>query len=163
MEHSTEKTELPKRRVFHEHIILLIEGRLLMLLFIGTTGFIWYLFFRDTPALLDKAILFPICVTVLACIPLHDLVQVLWPSCSHGGRDRLEVSLYADGTAEKGGDPIYRHRLSLAGPAQKSSRRWIWHISPRRLTRRSAGTRAICCAIKRDSSYSRLARSSAVT
>ena len=46
MEHSTEKTELPKRRVFHEHIVLLIEGRLLMLLFIGTTGFIWYLFFR---------------------------------------------------------------------------------------------------------------------
>ena len=71
MEHSTEKTELPKRRVFHEHIILLIEGRLLMLLFVSTTGFIWYLFFRDTPALLDKAILFPICVTVLACIPLH--------------------------------------------------------------------------------------------
>ena len=28
MEHSTEKTELPKRRVFHEHIILLIEGPL---------------------------------------------------------------------------------------------------------------------------------------
>ena len=72
MEHSTEKTELPKRRVFHEHIILLIEGRLLMLLFVSTTGFIWYLFFRDTPALLDKAILFPICVTVLACIPLHE-------------------------------------------------------------------------------------------
>lgn len=44
MEHSTEKTELPKRRVFHEHIILLIEGRLLMLLFVSTTGFIWYLF-----------------------------------------------------------------------------------------------------------------------
>ena len=77
MEHSTEKTELPKRRVFHEHIILLIEGRLLMLLFIGTTGFIWYLFFRDTPALLDKAILFPICVTVLACIPLHEF----WYRC----------------------------------------------------------------------------------
>ena len=35
MEHSTEKTELPKRRVFHEHIILLIEGRLLMLLFLS--------------------------------------------------------------------------------------------------------------------------------
>lgn len=32
----------------------------------------------------------------------------------------MEVSLYADGTAEKGGDPIYRHRLSLAGPAQKA-------------------------------------------
>lgn len=77
MEHSTEKTELPKRRVFHEHIILLIEGRLLMLLFVSTTGFIWYLFFRDTPALLDKAILFPICVTVLACIPLHEF----WYRC----------------------------------------------------------------------------------
>ena len=77
MEHSTEKTELPKRRVFHEHIILLIEGRLLMLLFVSTTGFIWYLFFGDTPALLDKAILFPICVTVLACIPLHEF----WYRC----------------------------------------------------------------------------------
>lgn len=77
MEHSTEKTELPKRRVFHEHIVLLIEGRLLMLLFVSTTGFIWYLFFRDTPALLDKAILFPICVTVLACIPLHEF----WYRC----------------------------------------------------------------------------------
>ena len=77
MEHSTEKTELPKRRVFHEHIILLIEGRLLMLLFVSTTGFIWYLFFRDTPALLDKAILFPICVTVLARIPLHEF----WYRC----------------------------------------------------------------------------------
>lgn len=77
MEHSTEKTELPKRRVFHEHIILLIEGRLLMLLFVSTTGFIWYLFFRDTPALLDKAILFPIYVTVLACIPLHEF----WYRC----------------------------------------------------------------------------------
>ena len=77
MEHSTEKTELPKRRVFHEHIILLIEGRLLMLLFVSTTGFIWYLFFRDTPALLDKGILFPICVTVLACIPLHEF----WYRC----------------------------------------------------------------------------------
>ena len=77
MEHSTEKTELPKRRVFQEHIILLIEGRLLMLLFVSTTGFIWYLFFRDTPALLDKAILFPICVTVLACIPLHEF----WYRC----------------------------------------------------------------------------------
>lgn len=77
MEHSTEKTELPKRRVFHEHIILLIEGRLLMLLFVSTTGFIWYLFFRDAPALLDKAILFPICVTVLACIPLHEF----WYRC----------------------------------------------------------------------------------
>ena len=52
MEHSTEKTELTKRRVFPEHILLLIEGRLLLLLFIGTTGFMWYLFFRDTPALL---------------------------------------------------------------------------------------------------------------
>lgn len=48
-----------------------------MLLFIGFTGFIWYLFFRDTPALLDKAILFPICVTVLACIPLHEF----WYRC----------------------------------------------------------------------------------
>ena len=48
-----------------------------MLLFVSTTGFIWYLFFRDTPALLDKAILFPICVTVLACIPLHEF----WYRC----------------------------------------------------------------------------------
>ena len=71
MEHSTGKTEFPKRRVFHEHIILLIEGRLLMLLFIGTTGFMWYLFFRDTSALLDKAILTPLCITALVCIPLH--------------------------------------------------------------------------------------------
>ena len=77
MEHSTEKTELTKRRVFHEHIILLIEGRLLMLLFIGTTGFMWYLFFRDTPALLDKAILIPLCITALVCIPLHEF----WHRC----------------------------------------------------------------------------------
>lgn len=77
MEHSTEKTELPKRRVFHEHIVLLIEGRLLMLLFVSTTGFIWYLFFRDTPNFLDRAILFPLCVTVLACIPLHEF----WYRC----------------------------------------------------------------------------------
>lgn len=77
MEHRTEKAELPKRRVFHEHIILLIEGRILMLLFIGFTGFIWYLFFRDTPSLLDKAILFPLCVTALVCIPLHEF----WHRC----------------------------------------------------------------------------------
>lgn len=77
MEYSTEKTELTKRRVFHEHIILLIEGRLLMLLFIGTTGFMWYLFFRDTPALLDKAILIPLCITALVCIPLHEF----WHRC----------------------------------------------------------------------------------
>ena len=51
MEHSTEKTELPKRRVFHEHIVLLIEGRLLMLLFIGTTGFIWMTSCRNLFAL----------------------------------------------------------------------------------------------------------------
>ncbi len=77
MEHSTEKTELPKRRVFHEHIILLIEGRLLMLLFVSTTGFIWYLFFRDTPNFLDRAILFPLCITALACIPLREF----WYRC----------------------------------------------------------------------------------
>lgn len=77
MEHGTEKTELTKWRVFHEHIILLIEGRLLMLLFIGTTGFMWYLFFRDTPALLDKAILIPLCITALVCIPLHEF----WYRC----------------------------------------------------------------------------------
>ena len=77
MEHSTEKTELPKRRVFHEHIILLIEGRLLMLLFVSTTGFIWYLFFRDTPNFLDRAILFPLCITALVCIPLHEI----WYRC----------------------------------------------------------------------------------
>lgn len=77
MEHRTEKAELPKRRVFREHIILLIEGRLLMLLFIGFTGFIWYLFFRDTPSLLNKVILFPLCVTALICIPLHEF----WYRC----------------------------------------------------------------------------------
>ena len=77
MEHSTEKTELPKRRVFHEHIVLLIEGRLLMLLFVSTTGFIWFLFFRDTPNFLDRAILFPLCITALVCIPLHEF----WYRC----------------------------------------------------------------------------------
>lgn len=77
MGYNAAKTEPPKRRVFHEHIILLLEGRLLMLLFIGFSGFIWYLFFRDTPALLDKAILFPICVTALVCIPLHEF----WYRC----------------------------------------------------------------------------------
>lgn len=66
-----------KRHVFHEHIILLIEGRLLMLLFIGVTGFIWYLFFRDTSALLDKAILFPLCLTALVCISLREF----WYRC----------------------------------------------------------------------------------
>ena len=77
MKRKAEKADIVKRKVFHEHVILLIEGRLLMLLFIGTTGFMWYLFFRDTPALLDKAILIPLCITALVCIPLHEF----WHRC----------------------------------------------------------------------------------
>lgn len=77
MKRKAEKADIVKRKVFHEYIILLIEGRLLMLLFIGTTGFMWYLFFRDTPALLDKAILIPLCITALVCIPLHEF----WHRC----------------------------------------------------------------------------------
>lgn len=77
MKRKAEKADIVKRKVFHEHIILLTEGRLLMLLFIGTTGFMWYLFFRDTPALLDKAILIPLCITALVCIPLHEF----WHRC----------------------------------------------------------------------------------
>ena len=37
----------PKRKVYHEHIILLIEGRLLMLFFVAGLIWLWMLFIRD--------------------------------------------------------------------------------------------------------------------
>ena len=37
----------PKRKVYHEHIILLIEGRLLMLFFLAGLIWLWALFIRD--------------------------------------------------------------------------------------------------------------------
>ena len=50
MKHSTAKSELPKRRVFHEHIILLTEGRFLMLAVLAFMVWILYLFMRDRVA-----------------------------------------------------------------------------------------------------------------
>lgn len=66
-----------KRQVFHEHIILLIEGRLLMLLFVGFVLFMWYLLLRDRPSPLGLAVLFNLGVTALVCIPLH----AFWYRC----------------------------------------------------------------------------------
>ena len=66
-----------KRQVFHEHIILLIEGRLLMLLFVGFVLFMWYLLLRDRPSPLGLAVLFNLGVTALVCIPLH----TFWYRC----------------------------------------------------------------------------------
>lgn len=71
-------TDTPRRRqVFHEHIILLIEGRLLMLLFVGFVLFMWYLLLRDRPSPLGLAILFNLGVTALVCIPLY----TFWYRC----------------------------------------------------------------------------------
>lgn len=50
MKNSTAKNELPQRCVFHEHVILLTEGRFLMLAVLAFMVWFLYLFVRDKVA-----------------------------------------------------------------------------------------------------------------
>lgn len=64
----------PKRKVYHEHIILLIEGRLLMLFFVAGLIWLWALFIRDWSGSLREnifSILFLLAITALAAIALY--------------------------------------------------------------------------------------------
>ena len=64
----------PKRKVYHEHIILLIEGRLLMLFFVAGLIWLWTLFIRDGADSLREnifSILFLLAITGLAAIAFY--------------------------------------------------------------------------------------------
>ena len=70
----------PKRKVYHEHIILLIEGRLLMLFFVAGLIWLWMLFIRDGADSLREnifSILFLLAITGLAAIAFYGF----WDRC----------------------------------------------------------------------------------
>ena len=50
MKRKAEKADIVKRKVFHEHIILLTEGRFLMLAVLAVMVWLPYLFVRDRMA-----------------------------------------------------------------------------------------------------------------
>ena len=83
MKRQAEKADIVKRKVFHEHIILLTEGRFLMLAVLAVMVWLPYLFVRDRMAGMTPAwweIPFLLLVEVSHCFVSSgtDALGALW-------------------------------------------------------------------------------------
>ena len=126
MKRKAEKADIVKRKVFHEHIILLTEGRFLMLAVLAVMAWLPYLFVRDRMAGMMLA-WWEIPFLLLVEVSLYyALLRQFWYRCFGClvvTEDEIvwKCPFYVDGAAEKGGDQIHRDRLPLVRKRRQGS------------------------------------------
>lgn len=164
MKRKAEKADIVKRKVFHEHIILLTEGRFLMLAVLVVMVWFLYLFVRDRMAGMTLA-WWEIPFLLLVEVSLYyALLRQFWYRCF--GRlmvteDEIVWKCHFMRTVRLRKTEIRYTGIDYRWPG--SARKAVTPVDmayfPQSLIRRSAGTRAICCATKRDLLNSRPVRS----